>query len=124
MLQYLDCDDDGGLDGRDSALAIPVQAGRTNFIVIDGVNGATGILRLNYSLVTPTLLTPLGITAEGAARIRVTGRPDLRFTLQRSANLQSWSSLLTTHAPSGVFDYVDPASGNVPGRFYRALLLP
>jgi hypothetical protein len=124
MLQYLDCDNDGGLDGRDSALVIPVQAGRTNFIVIDGVNGATGVLRLNYNLVTPTLLVPMGTTAEGNSRVRVSGRPNQRFTLQRSTNFQNWSSLITTNAVSGVFDFIDTGSAVLPGKYYRALLLP
>jgi hypothetical protein len=123
-LQFIDCDDNGGLDGRDSALAIPVQAGRTNLIKVDGVNGATGTLRLNYSLVTPTLLAPLGITPQGDSRVRVTGRPGVRFTLQRSANFQSWSSLISTSAPTGFFDYIDAGSASLPTRLYRALVEP
>jgi hypothetical protein len=123
MLELLGCDNNGGLDGRDSALLVPVQAGKTNFIVVDGVNGGSGILRLNYSLVTPTLLTALGNTPEGASRVRLTGRPGLRFTIQRSTDLQTWSSLVTTNTPSGVFDLIDSSPG-LPGRFYRALLLP
>jgi hypothetical protein len=123
MLQLLGCDNNSGLDGQDSALVVPVQAGRTNFIVVDGVNGVSGVLRLNYSLVTPTLLTAMGTTLEGAARVRLAGRPGLRFTIQRSTDLQTWSSLVTTNAASGVFDLIDPGPG-VPGRFYRALVLP
>jgi hypothetical protein len=124
MLQLLACDNNGGLDGRDSAVVIPVQAGRTNFIVIDGVNGATGVLRLNYSLVTPTLLVPMGTTLEGNSRVRVSARPNLRFTLQRSTNFQNWSSLVTTNSVSGVFDFIDTGSAALPGKYYRALLLP
>jgi hypothetical protein len=124
MLQYIDCDDNGGLDGSDSALVFSVQAGRTNFIVIDGVNGATGVLRLNYSLVTPTRLTPMGRTPAGDSKVRVSGRPNVRFTLQRSTDLKSWSSRITTNAPTGVFDYTDPDSAALSGKYYRALLLP
>jgi hypothetical protein len=124
MLQYLDCNDNGGLDGRDSALAFAVQAGRTNFIVIDGVNGASGVLRLNFSLVTPTRLTAMGKTAEGHSRVRVTGRASQRFTLERSTNFQNWSPLLTTNSATGVFDYIDSGSATLPVRFYRAQSLP
>ena len=123
-LQQLACDNNGGLDGRDSALTVPVTAGRTNFIVIDGVNGASGTLRLNYSLVTPSFLTPLGKNAQGANRVRVTGRLGAKFTLQASPNLSTWSSLITTNAPTGTFDYVDTRSTNSNPRYYRALLLP
>jgi hypothetical protein len=124
MLQYIDCNDNSGLDGRDSLLAFSVQAGRTNFIVIDGVNGAAGVLRLNYSLVTPTRLAALGKTAEGHSRVRVSGRAGQRFTLERSTNFQSWSSLITTNPASGVFDYADPGSAALPVKFYRAQSLP
>jgi hypothetical protein len=123
-LQYVDCDDNGGLDGRDSALVIPVLAGRTNLIVIDGVNGATGTLRLNYSLVTPTLLVPMGTTPQGDSRVRVSGRPELRFTIQRSIDFQNWSSLIFTNAPTGIFDYIDAGSASLPTKLYRALLQP
>ncbi len=123
-LLQLACDNNGGLDGRDSALTVPVTLGRTNFLLLDGVNGATGTLRLNYSLVTPSFLTPLGKTAQGANRVRVTGRPGVKFTLQASANISSWSSLITTNAPTGTFDYVDTRSTNSNPRYYRALLLP
>ena len=92
--------------------------------MIDGVNGATGTLRFNYSLVTPSFLTPLGKTAQGANRVRVNGRTGVKFTLQASTNFSSWSSLITTNAPTGVFDYVDPRSTNSNPRYYRALLLP
>jgi hypothetical protein len=32
--------------------------------------------------------------------------------------------LLTTSSPAAIFDYIDPASTNLPQRYYRALLLP
>jgi hypothetical protein len=123
VLQLVGCDNDSGTNGQTSSLSVPVQAGQTNFIVIDGVNGATGILQLNYSLATTTVLTPLGFTPQGF-KLRVTGRPDLHFTIQASTNLIKWTSLLTTNAPSGVFEFVDTNSASSSRRNYRALLLP
>ena len=48
----------------------------------------------------------------------------LHFTLQRSPDMKNWTSLFTTNAVSGVYDYVDSSAGGSPARFYRALLLP
>jgi hypothetical protein len=123
-LQLLGCDNNGGLDGHDSSVVVPVQAGKTNFIVVDGVNGATGVLHLNYNLVTTAVLEPLGTATDGASRVRLNVRPGAKFTIQRSTNLLNWSSLITTNTVTGVFDYTDAGSVNLPSRFYRALLLP
>src|SRR5439155_590369 len=67
-LELMACDHNSGLNGR-SALSAPVEARRTNFIVIDGVNGASGILKLNYSLVAPSTLTTLSLTGQNAYRL-------------------------------------------------------
>ncbi len=124
MLTVLGCDNNSGLDGQDSALVVPVRAGETNYIVVDGVNGATGILKLNFSLVTTAHLTPLGKNAQGANQLRLTGRPDMRFTIQASSNLVQWFSLLTTNSPLSDFDFLDPVPKRSPPRFYRALMMP
>ena len=118
------CDNNSGPDGRDSALSVPVEAGKTNFIVVDGVNSAVGILKLNYSLVTPARLTSLGFNLQKAQVLRFTGRPLASFSIQGSANLASWTTLVTTNALAGVHDYTDLSSTNAPIRFYRAVLLP
>lgn len=123
-LAQLGCDNNSGLDRRDSAVSVPVQAGRTNFVVIDGFNGASGVARLNCTLVTPGSLTPVGFTAQRALRLRLTGRPAMRFTLQSSSNLVSWVPLVTNTSASGTFDFTDSRSTNAPRRFYRALMLP
>lgn len=124
VLEQITCDNNSGVDGKDSAVNFPVQAGSTNYIVVDGVNGVTGILQLNYSLVTSTVIKMLAPTIQGQQHLQVVGRTNLNFTLQCSTNMQSWTSLFTTNAPTGTFDYVDPASAGMPARYYRAILLP
>jgi len=124
VLKLLGCDNDSGLDRKDSSLTVAAQAGRTNFVVIDGVGGATGTLQLNFSLVTPAVLLNRGRSAAGNYRLRVLGHPDMRFTVQASSNFLNWSSLVTTSSVSGVFDFVDRTSSDVPARCYRALMLP
>lgn len=123
-LALLGCDNNSGKDGRDSAVSIPVSAGQTNFIVIDGFNGASGVARLQCTLVTPGKLTPVGFTAQNTFRLRLTGQPAMRFTLQGSTNFVNWTSLTTNTSSSGLFEFTDPRSTNGPFRFYRALMLP
>jgi hypothetical protein len=123
-LALLGCDNNSGLDRRDSAVSVPAQAGQTNFVVIDGFNGASGVATLHCTLVTPGSLAPLGFTAQQAFRLRLTGRPAMRFTLQASSNLVSWVPLVTNTSASGSFDFTDSRSTNAPRRFYRALMLP
>ncbi|HYV33005.1 MAG TPA: immunoglobulin domain-containing protein, partial [Candidatus Binatia bacterium] len=120
-LELMACDHNSGLNGR-SALSAPVEARRTNFIVIDGVNGASGILKLNYSLVAPSTLTTLSLTGQNAYRL--TGYPTMRFTIETSSNLMNWEALLTTNSDTGVFDFTDPSTLNAGQRFYRALTRP
>lgn len=59
------CDDNSGANGRTSRLDLNVSADRTYLIVIDGVNGAKGIARLNYNLKAPTLPSPAPLIIEG-----------------------------------------------------------
>jgi len=123
-LQQLRCDNNSGRDGRDSKLDVSVQAGKTNFIVIDGVNSATGVLQLNYSLVTATTLSPLGVSTQGTYKLRVNGHPAMRFTIQRSSDFVNWTSIFTTNSTTSTFDFTDLDSSSDPRFYYRALMLP
>lgn len=51
-LHSVTCDNDSGNGGHSSALSFNAEAGAIYYVVIDGVNGATGIAYLNYNLVT------------------------------------------------------------------------
>jgi hypothetical protein len=124
QLTYLTCDNNGGADGRDSSLSVPVTAGQTNIVLVDGVNGATGILQLNYSLVSSITLRPLGATLDGANLLQVISRTNANFSLHRSSNMIHWASILTTNSPSGVFNYADPRPPGSIRYFYRAQLRP
>lgn len=122
LLTQLACDNNSGIDHLDSSLVVPVTAGQTNAILIDGVNGASGTLKLNYSLVPKTSIKLLGITPDNQNALQVTGRTNLNFSILRSTNLIHWTAILTTNAPSGVFNYLDPAAGS--RQFYRVRALP
>ena len=124
VLELLGCDNNGGTNGLTSSLSVNVPAGQTNYIDVDGVNGVTGILQLNYSLATQTILKSAGVTPAGAQHLQVFGRTNLHFAIQASTDLATWMTLVTTNSNGTVFDYVDADSVNMPQRFYRALLLP
>ena len=125
VLQLQTCDNNSGANGHSSSVSLPVTQGTTNYIVVDGVNGISGILQLNYSLATTAIIKALGRTAQNAQHLQVVGRPDLHFSIQASTDLVNWTSLITTtNSPTGVFDYFDNDSVNMALRYYRALLLP
>jgi hypothetical protein len=124
ILQLIACDNNNGTNGLSSSLSFPVVAGQTNYIDVDGVNGATGILQLNYSLATSTILKSTGVTPQGEKKLQVLGRVNMHFSLQASTNLTTWTTLITTNCPEAVFDYIDTDSISIPKRYYRALLLP
>jgi len=123
LLTQVGSNDNGGLDGVDSSIVVPVTAGQTNAILIDGVNGASGTLKLNYSLMPKITLTLLGLKPQNQFGVRVTGRTNLNFSIQRSTNLTTWATILTTNSPTGLFDYYESVSGTVQ-RAYRAKALP
>jgi hypothetical protein len=124
VLQLLNCDNNSGTNGHTSALTVPVEGGKTNYVLVDGVNGASGILQLNYSLATTTILTLTGHTLAGANQIQVNGRVNLKLTLQASSDLVNWTPLITTTMTSSILSYTDLGSIGQQRRFYRALILP
>jgi hypothetical protein len=79
---------------------------------------------LNYSLVTPTAVKVAGLSANRENIVQVNGRPGLNFSIQGSTDLKQWSTLVTTNAPTGLFNFTDKNSVGVPVRYYRALILP
>jgi hypothetical protein len=58
-LVSVSCDNNSGANGKTSALSCQVAAGQTYYIVVDGVNGATGIVYLNYNLNTPPTISQI-----------------------------------------------------------------
>jgi hypothetical protein len=68
------CDDNGGANGLTSRLQFVADKSRIYYIVVDGVNGARGTARLNYSLVVsnPPPPAPL-ITRQPASQTIAVG---------------------------------------------------
>jgi hypothetical protein len=114
------CDNNSGTNGVTSSLNFPASGGVDYYIVIDGVGAATGTVRLNYKLLVPMVISEAALT--NSFRFRVTATPNLPFTIQRSPNLGSWTSILTTNSASGIYDYLD--TNSALRRFYRVMQVP
>ncbi len=118
------CDNDGGMDGFDSAVMFDVTPGTVYYFAVDGVGGASGVVHLNYRLATPSQLTPLGAGPSGENQLRLTGQPEGQFAVQYSTDLQTWNTWLITNTPMGMLDLVHPGSTNFSPCFYRSVTLP
>jgi hypothetical protein len=114
------CDNNSGTNGLTSSLNFPAGGGVNYYIVVDGVGAATGTVRLNYKLLVPMVISNASVT--NSFRFRVTATPTLPFTIQRSANLGPWTSVLTTNSASGTYDYLD--TNSALRRLYRVMQLP
>src|SRR6185503_2648880 len=88
-------------------VAVGVVGGRTNFVQIDGVNGATGILKLNYDLVIPSTLTAIGANASGQYQFLVEGRPDMAFTIEYTIDFATWIPLFSGTDADGSYLFTD-----------------
>jgi hypothetical protein len=124
VLRYLDCDNNGSIDRLDSAVAVGVVGARTNFVQIDGVNGATGILKLNYNLVVPATLTAMGLNLSGQSQFLVVGRPDMAFTIQYTTDFTTWIPLFSGTDADGSYLFTDPTTPRPAQRIYRLLMSP
>lgn len=117
-LQEVSCDNDGGADGQDSRVGFPTTAGTLYLIVVDGVQGAKGTARLNYTLAAPPSLRAGAAAIPG--QLRLSGAAGGMFTIEASTNLVDWTSLVTTNLPSGTFLWTDPRPATQK-QFYRGM---
>ena len=122
-LQLLGCDNNSGAN-KTSKLNVPVEAGSTNYIGVDGVQGAYGTLVLNFNLCPDAFMKSLGVTPTGANHLQVNVRTNLAFAIQISSDLVHWSTLVTTNSPTEKFDFFHSTTPPGLPRFYRALLCP
>jgi hypothetical protein len=125
FLDLIDCNVNASSNVFYSEVNIPVEAGQTNIIVIDGLcTDEPCTLQLNASLIIPASFSFVQRLADGSSEMQVVGRPDMSLTIEATSDFKEWSPLMTTNAPSGIFNFVDPLSSGIPQRYYRAVLLP
>jgi Concanavalin A-like lectin/glucanases superfamily/Immunoglobulin domain/Bacterial Ig domain/Immunoglobulin I-set domain len=68
----VECDDNSGTNGLTSSLHFITTSGTTYFIVVDGVNGASGSCVLNYTTLGEQVAPVLAISSAPAANSRLT----------------------------------------------------
>lgn len=125
------CDNNNGLDGKDSRTSLAATTGTIYWIAVDGVNNPTngrparGSIVLNYRLVQPLRLSSTVYTNTGGGKLtlKVTGTPNLAATIQAATNLSTtnWVSLFTNTTASGIFNYTNSGAGAHSHRFFRAI---
>jgi len=82
------CDNDSGANGRTSAVTFTAVSNRIYYVVVDGVGGASGTVRLNYGLGVPPVITqqPAGRTVAAGGNVTLnvaaTGTPGPFFQWQ------------------------------------------
>jgi hypothetical protein len=125
------CDNNSGLDGKDSRVSFLANAGTIYWIAVDGVNNpstgqaAKGSVILHYRMVIPLNLSAMAYTngSGGKMTFKVSGTPNLAATIEAATNVSAvvWTPLVTNTTASGVFNYTNSGVGALSNRFYRAL---
>lgn len=69
-------------------------------------------------------IVSLQLTQDGATQLTSTTQPGLRYAIDGSADLLSWSEVTNFVASSRLTQIADPAAHTLDRRFYRARLLP
>jgi hypothetical protein len=99
-------------------------------VITTNAPGNNYLLFDNYRITAETLpITPvqvqlLGRTTAGWDLLRVTGPDGLRWALEATTNLVTWTPVKTNLIFDGSFDVVDTTSAGLTRRFYRARYVP
>ncbi|MEO8427199.1 MAG: immunoglobulin domain-containing protein, partial [Verrucomicrobiota bacterium] len=99
-LQLVACDKNSGVDGKTSLVRFSATVGTTYFIAVDGVNAASGNVRLNYSVDVPFHLSAARIE-NGQFRLSLNAGVSGVYLIQGSTNLSNWFPIQTVQAPTG-----------------------
>ena len=103
-----------------SRVSFNVTAGASYAMAVDGLDGASGLFRLNWSM-----SGVLGVIrlADGTIQITVDGAPGENCTLQASTNMVDWAPVATVLNQSGRVQFT-PQPASLPARFYRVVATP
>jgi hypothetical protein len=118
------CDNNGGADGKDSLVRFNASASTVYYIAVDGVNGASGTVRLNYQLAASGPPRLAAVLNGADFRLRLTGQPGAIYKIEYSADLVTWTHMINTSATGVTTDILDPDVIGKAARFYRASLVP
>lgn len=130
-LTLLACDDNGGPNGITSLVRFPAKKGTTYFVAVDGVNGATGQVKLTYKLDVPLRLTgtPMAPTPGTPFVLQIAAQQSGLYALQSSTNMLSWITVASTNLTVARNDTVlvsltDTNASPTVFKFYRAVVTP
>lgn len=117
----LACNNDASPLIPTSRMSFSVTNGSIYSVVVDGVNGASGIAKLTYAATrTPLTLTMPVRNADGRIQFRVNGGKGLMVRVDVSPDLRTFSPVLTNSIPNGGFVFTDSSPAPI-GRYFRAV---
>jgi hypothetical protein len=86
------------------------------------VTGSAGTVRFLEQTCPPLHLATEFSPTNGMLRLTLTGEAGRFYAIQSSGDLSSWTNVTTVVNSDGAATYSEPASANLPRRFYRAVL--
>lgn len=116
-------DDNGGDDGKTSWLRFGASENASYFVVVDGVNGATGQIKLAVTLELSQRYRAFGKEGTKGFRLIADVPKRMVFRIESSSDLKTWLPLISTNAPEEVLDFADLEAAQLPQRFYKAVSL-
>lgn len=77
-------------------------------------------------IMDPPQFTTLGRMAGGGVRVQAVSPPGHVLIIETTSSpfQKPWTPLLTNRPPLGITSFDDPTAAKLPGRFYRAILVP
>lgn len=117
----LACNNDISPADKGSQMSLSVTNGTIYSLVVDGVNGATGVVKLSYALTANGLaISAPALTADGRLQFRVSGAVSQAARIEMATELTSFAPMLTTNLPAGGLLFTDPSPATA-GKFFRAV---
>jgi hypothetical protein len=96
--------------------------GTTYQVAVDGFNGASGTVVVNFSMPGTAIVLSNPVHAgDGFFHFTISSATGGVLRVEATTNFVSWSAIATVTNVSGLFDYLDTNSTSFDRRFYRAL---
>ncbi len=115
-------DDDSG-NSTTSLATFSAHANTTYQIVVDGFAGAFGKVRLNLEfLPDPLTIAGLSIDGSGLVALRFEDAEGQQVIIEASDDLNEWFVINSDIVSGAKVTFFDPTWGQLPRRFYRAIL--
>ncbi|HRY46736.1 MAG TPA: immunoglobulin domain-containing protein [Candidatus Paceibacterota bacterium] len=113
------CNDNGGADGKTSRLQLPCEKPGAYFVLVDGVDGASGQVQLTVTLEPWVEVKSVGIQSAGWFGFELGIPKDWLFRIDGGTAFSDWSPLLSTNSKQGSIQFNDEDWALFGQRFYR-----